>query len=902
MSSRLPIALFLLAAMAAGPARTLAQQPQAGPQPGLPADLAAALEDGDRARKRGDFGGALGPYTRAAALSEQAGDRQALARSLLGVGWALWGAGKYEEALVARERARGLYLALGDRAGEAQALLAIGETLFSRGRYEQALESYRQALDANALAPARGLEATLHSSLGVTYRFLGRYDEAEEANRRALAVFREIGDDPGAAQTLNFLGIVHRARGAYGEAIASYTESIALWRRIGDRRGEAQALGNLGNVYLDLGEYERAVAEYAKSLAIAREIGYTAQIGFSELNIGAALSRVPRPAEALAHYEAALEIWRKIARRPQIARTLHNLGALRLLHGGDLARARAALDEALALARALPEPDLEALALHELGNAAVLAAEPEEAERLFGEALQVARAIGSPNTEYQVLAARGELRLRRGRLADAVADLQSSARIVNDLRAGVRSDELKIAYVDSRQQVFRALATALLESGRPEEALEAAEAGRARALADLLGGRQARVRPPEQPMLAELRAALTAPPGGPAPDVEGRRGARALDEALERIRRQNRELASLVTVESPDIGEIRATAARLQATIVEYLVAGGELVAWVVTPRGSVHAVRTPIRPGELDRLARELRRRLDGAGAADRRRPGSPAPLLRELHRLAIEPIARWLPSSPADLVVVVPHGPLALVPFAAFEDRSGRALIDRVRLALAPAVSIFRYTSAKRESGARSGALVVADPVPPAGAALERLPSGREEGRLVRARLGAPGTLLLTGPRASESAVKRAAAGRRIVHFATHGLVSAQRPADSSLVLSAGGGEDGYLRASEVFELELRADLVVLSGCATGLGRLSGDGIFGLARGFIYAGTPSVVASLWDVSDRATAFLMDRFYAGLARGLDKAAALRAAQRATRARYRHPSLWAAFMLIGEAR
>ena len=103
-------------------------------------------------------------------------------------------------------------------------------------------------------------------------------------------------------------------------------------------------------------------------------------------------------------------------------------------------------------------------------------------------------------------------------------------------------------------------------------------------------------------------------------------------------------------------------------------------------------------------------------------------------------------------------------------------------------------------------------------------------------------------------------------------------------------------------MFELELRADLVVLSGCATGLGRLSGDGIFGLARGFIYAGTPSVVASLWDVSDRATAFLMDRFYAGLARGLDKAAALRAAQRATRARYRHPSLWAAFMLIGEAR
>jgi CHAT domain-containing protein len=130
---------------------------------------------------------------------------------------------------------------------------------------------------------------------------------------------------------------------------------------------------------------------------------------------------------------------------------------------------------------------------------------------------------------------------------------------------------------------------------------------------------------------------------------------------------------------------------------------------------------------------------------------------------------------------------------------------------------------------------------------------------------------------------------------------MVDDGRPWDSALVLAPGGGEDGYLKVSEVFGLELRADLVVLSGCSTGRGRLSGDGILGLSRAFLYAGTPSVVVSQWDVSDLATSYLMDRFYSGLRAGRGKAEALRLAQLATLERYPHPALWAAFLLVGEA-
>ena len=168
--------------------------------------------------------------------------------------------------------------------------------------------------------------------------------------------------------------------------------------------------------------------------------------------------------------------------------------------------------------------------------------------------------------------------------------------------------------------------------------------------------------------------------------------------------------------------------------------------------------------------------------------------------------------------------------------------------------------------------------------------------------ARLGRFTPTLLQGAQASEQFAKHKLGGAAFVHFATHGLVSEVRPSDSSIVLAAGGGEDGYLRAAEIYGLELTADLVVLSGCGTARGRLTGDGVFGLPRAFMYAGTPSIVASLWDISDRATVFLMDRFYAELLRTGDKAGALRVAQLETRQQYPHPALWAPFVMIGEPR
>lgn len=845
-----------------------------------------ALQEALTTLRTGNYLQGLPQSERAAELAEKSGDRALLARALTTLGRAQWGRGQYEAALQTQERSRSIFRDLGEGDGEAETLVRTGETLYSLGRYEAALVQYDLALKANPPS-ARERESLIRSNMGVSLRFLGRYDEGAAAIERAVAIAREMSDRSWLGQSLVSLGIINRARAEYQKAIDAYTESIAIRQSLGDRRGEAQSLGNLGNVYNELGDYAKAIDAHTRSLAIAKEVGYTAQVGFSTNNLADVLAQLGR--DALPRFEEALAVWRQIDRQAEIARTLREIGLQRLYAKNDAAGARAALDEALTIARRLKDRDAEGLVLVNLGSLELHVGAVKPALERFEEALAIARADGSPNLEFDLLAERARARLMMGDRDAAIADLRASAAIVNDVRARVTSDDAKIAFVDTRQAVFRDLAAALASGSAAQtiEALEVAEAGRARALADVLQSRLVRARPADQQTLVDLRSANAA----------------RVPAVLDRLRTQNAELASLVSADSARIDEIRATARRLDATIVEYLVTPGALLSWVIEPGGAVHATRTNVLETRLTELARTVLTALDTNDPTSSQLGPAPHNALRELHRHVIRPIASWLPATSARRVVVIPHGLLAQVPLAALEDDQGTPLIERHTLSLAPSISVLRYTAAKRRPpSAGSASIVFAAPIAPREAGLPLLPGSADEGRRVMSRLGKFAPTLLEGAQASEQFAKNKLSGASFVHFATHGLVSEIRPSDSSLVLTAGGGEDGYLRAAEIYGLELNADLVVLSGCSTARGRLTGDGVFGLPRAFMYAGTPSVMASLWDISDRATVNLMDRFYAELLRSGDKAGALRTAQLETRKQYPHPALWAPFVMIGEPR
>ena len=286
----------------------------------------------------------------------------------------------------------------------------------------------------------------------------------------------------------------------------------------------------------------------------------------------------------------------------------------------------------------------------------------------------------------------------------------------------------------------------------------------------------------------------------------------------------------------------------------------------------------------------------------------------LQKLHQLLIEPIKKWLPTSADEIVTFVPQGNLFVVPFAALSDRDDEPLLKRHTIAISPSARLLalaeqEFRAVKRKDN--QGVLIVGNPTMPSyqvrphepAVRLPPLPGTEAEADYIADLFGVKP---LKGDAADERSVVEAMESARYIHLATHGILKADNSYVqsylSSLALAPSEGEDGFLTVRETMELKLNAELAVLSGCDTGRGQITGDGVVGLSRGYISSGVPTVVVSLWPVSDNSTAVLMAMYYKELLGGAGKAAALRTAMLKTREQFAQPYAWAAFTLYGYSR
>ncbi|NER45649.1 MAG: CHAT domain-containing protein [Symploca sp. SIO1A3] len=243
--------------------------------------------------------------------------------------------------------------------------------------------------------------------------------------------------------------------------------------------------------------------------------------------------------------------------------------------------------------------------------------------------------------------------------------------------------------------------------------------------------------------------------------------------------------------------------------------------------------------------------------------------------------------------------------------EDNSGKYLIEKHTILTAPAIQVLQLTHEQRSKGAAGDVLIVGNPTMPkvnttAGQTpqqLSNLPGAEQEAVAIAKLLN---TQAITGNQATKSAILPKLPNARIIHLATHGLLDDFKGLGipGAIALAPDGtGElnDGLLTAGEIFDLDLNAELVVLSACDTGRGKITGDGVIGLSRSLITAGVPSIIVSLWSVPDAPTADLMTEFYHNFQQTGNKAQALRQAMLTTRETHPNPKDWAAFTLIGEA-
>ncbi len=747
-----------------------------------------------------------------------------------------------------------------------------------RGQGRAALAFYESAA---AEAEARGdrvQAARAHSVIATVTVRLGMFQRTIRAATRALELLRDQSSTQEVVTrtigVYGLLGSAYRGAGDHDQARRYFSEGLAFARGFTHLRQVTQQMGNLSrNLAQAALQQGNAVDAQAAALEAAH---------FFETFISRADPRMPERAKENARRSAADALI-------LVARTQ--------LTTGKLEEAEKTLAWAQGYARLVASPDLDIDLLGVAANVALARKDLAHAVSLLDQALGLAQRLGKPQALIRLHQSKARaLLLAADRAGEALASIRTALTLVEEVRGELQQSDLRSGYLEDKAGMYQLAVGVALRAGQPDEAFAFAERGRARAFLDLLGSQTTLSKGKTRALVQEevrLRARL-----GEAralaqeqEDGSGEDRVRAQVEAadreyrafLERVRKENLEQASLMSVEPVTLAEIQRLLPE-GTTLLEYFIADQGVVVWVVD-RQRAKVVRLPGNRAALVEEVRQFRTAL-----AER----APLERIEERARALHD---RLLTAARAEIrgdrLLIVPHDVLHYLPFGALRSGGGKWLMEDYALATLPSASVLKYLGGK---GGQAGDRVLAVGNPDVGAGLN-LRYAEREARLVGQRY--PGSTVLVRAAATEAQAKALLPGAGLVHFALHADLSEDDPLSSALLLVPGGGEDGRLEVRELFGLELNARLVVLSACETGLGKLSrGDELVGLQRAFLYAGTPAVVTTLWKVDDRASYELMREFYDRL-KAAPPADALRGAQRAVLTQYPHPFAWAAFGVTG---
>jgi CHAT domain-containing protein len=731
-----------------------------------------------------------------------------------------------------------------------------------QGRYDVAIEAFNKLLKDNPKDPM--IEYFALSGMGLAYTALEQYSSAIDYYEKSLPLARQLKTLQLEGPLLFQLATPHIAMGNYAKGLDYCDQSLAIARASRNRQDELSVLVFVGETYNKLGNAKKAMDYIQQAIPIAQELNNRSQLARLISARGSSYRLLSDYPQALTNQKQALVMFRELNNRNGEQTSLMNLGNVSF----SLKQYREAIqyqEQSLNLAQALNDGEGQQTILYNLSSSHHALGEHPKAMTLAAQSLAIARQRKDHYGEGLALASLGFGDLRGGRLAEAETSLRSAATRLESLRVGL-NDTNKVALSNAQTFLYEVLQETLVKQNRPEAALEAAERGRARAFIELLSSRLQNKSQEEIQALAEF----------------------------------------------PNLDKIRQIAKAQNATLVEYSFVENsfindkkQLYIWVIKPTGEIQfkisKFDSSIPLGELIQQSRS------SIAITGDKPPETDAPeelnlALNKLHQSLIAPIASALPTDPNQRVIFLPQGELFLVPFAALRDAKGKYLIEQHTISTAPSIHTLALTQEKAKRTSRNGKiLVVGDPTMPKipGVTLSDLPGARAEAIAIAQLLK---TTPLIGNQATKATVLQQMNQASIIHLATHGLLGTLKgDIPGAIVLAPSGSDNGFLTSSEIFDLKINPDLLVLSACDTGGGDITGDGVIGLSRSFIAAGAPSLLVSLWAVNDDSTSALMQAFYPTLKTNPNKAQALRSSMLSTMKKYPNPRYWAAFTLVGES-
>jgi CHAT domain-containing protein/predicted negative regulator of RcsB-dependent stress response len=821
--------------------------------------------------------------------------------------------GQYARAFSAAEQARHIFLAEGNEWRLARLGLNVGNILQRQGRFTEALESYEQAQRyflTNPRQDPEALAAALHN-IAMCLVGLNNFPRALATHKEAREFALEHGMLTLVGQADYNIASLYYFRGEHSRAIEMLRSTCETCRTANDQYHVALCHLDLSEIYLELNQVKQA-EEMAQEAAVDFErLGMGYETGKSLANLALAMWQQGRAGLALELFAKAQTIF--VNEENHVWSSRINLyQAIIFVEQSRYAEAEHLCLAALKVFQTSKVPHKAILCQLLLAQLRLRTSSPEAARLHCCAALKQLRALQVPALHCQAHHLMGQIHVAAARPNEAYDCYQQARQILEALRSGLNREELKISFMKTGLEIYEGLVELCVERvpGHRdlEEAFEYIEQSKSRSLRDLMfkSGSEfhltANLDPDLIRKVRDLRAEINW--YSHYYEAEQLRKTKISAERLARIQSEIRkresdllrvvrempvvaaESAGLVSPRAAAVEEIRSHLLP-GSTLLEYFQIRGRFVAILlkhdlleIAPVAEASRVNDLLTRLQFQlskfRLAPEYIRTFGDSLLETTRQH------LKDLHDALLGPVRKWLTG---DHLVVVPHGILHSLPFQALFDGE-QYLIDSFSVSYAPSATVFSLCD-DRSSNLAASALVLGVPD-------EVAPFVLDEARAVAAAI--PASELFLGESATTKVLQEKGHQSRFIHIATHGYFRQDDPMFSGIRMG-----DGILSLYDLYQLKLPAELITLSGCATGLSVVAdGDELLGLVRGLIYAGTQSALLTLWDVQDVSTAQFMTSFYGHLAKSTDKAAALRQAALDLRKIYPHPYYWAPFVLLGK--
>ena len=841
---------------------------------------------------------------------------------------------QFDEAVQQLEEATRLWQEIGELDRLAEGVATLGVVQENMGAYSQALKKFHESFSLYDEIGEMGHTAFQYRRMGrIHYLRLGRYEKAREHFLIALDRYRQEGDLQGEAEVLYEIGLTFEKVALFDQATTYYSQGLSIGQELNEPLLIATGHLYMANVAWFQGDYQTAFQRLSQADKQA-ELTLDTQLRIMVKNTrGLMYWTLNEPEKGVLHLNEAVKLSKQANIQTELASSLNNLGLIHRQQGDHqtalekFTQARE-LDESLkslwglgydhrnigmsllALGR-LKEAETQFLkaeqisadihnitnwvkALLELGNVNLALEQAGQALDYYQRTFDLSKKHGIKEVEWRAAAGMGTVLRRKQQTTESLSWLSKAVEVVEGMRASLKIDELRNSFQNNKLDLYRDIITLLIGMNRTDEAFNYLERSRSRSFIDLLGNQKVAFKSKADQdnwnhihtlglTLDSLRSELGSYDQPPVNLQESYQTLNAqYEEAILEVKQQNPSLSSFISVDPLNLQGVQQLLAP-QVGLVSYFLTKNHIYLWLITEH-KTHFKQVPVKEQELLTVITRYRQLVQHLEPVDSE--------LQNLYRWLIKPIEPEL--SKLNVLGIIPDGPLHFLSFSALKH-GPTYLVDDIPLFYAPSASVFQFTFAKRQQEKNEKVLAIGNP--DLGNYNYNLPLAELEAQSIKWNY--PQMDILTGPKATKEWVVDNISKYGIIHLAAHGEFDEFNPLLSSLWLSSPNPENRRLTVKEVFSLELQADLVTLSACQTGLGKLEAGELIGLNRAFIYAGTHALVSALWRVDDLSTSVLMKHFYRNYVT-LNKAKSLRQAQLMVKNDFPHPSYWAGFSLIGD--